>query len=888
MKTLCTLMLCSLLPAAAALAQDAERSSFNKGWKFSKAEKVETEQDSLLSYSHAKPYILPTGNAFLSFQSPHAQPSKPFYNGQPVAIATTEYNDKDWRALDLPHDWGIEGPFKQEYPGETAKLPWWGNAWYRKVFRVDAADKGKDIYLDIDGAMSYSTVYCNGKLVGGWPYGYTSYRVDLTPYLKFGEENTVAVRLENIEESSRWYPGGGIYRNVWLVKKSPVGIAHWGTYITTPQVSAERASIHMEITLQNTNNSSGAAQVVTKVYRQDKDGKPTGAVICSSETSLPSVTDGQTISQKMYVDSPAIWDIDTPNLYTAVTSVQQGGKEIDSYSTSFGIREFKVTSSDGFYLNGRKLPLQGVCLHHDLGALGAAFNVRAMERQLEMMKEMGVNAIRTTHNPSAPEMLDLCDRMGFVVLDELTDTWTVAKKPNGYALLFDDWHEQDLRALIRRDRNHPSVIMWSTGNEIAEQVIPEKFRLAQLLTDIAHDEDPTRPATYGCDRPKGAENGFCKTADVYGFNYKPMMYAGFHKQFPGHPYYGSETSSCISTRGEYFFPVSYNKDLGKSDFQVSSYDLYAPAWAMAPDWEFKGQDENPENLGEFVWTGFDYLGEPTPYNSDLTVLTNFSNPEEQARAKKELEAIGRIAVPSRSSYFGIIDLAGFPKDRYYIYQSRWRPELPMAHILPHWNWPERVGEVTPVHVYTSGDAAELFINGKSQGMKKKKTGEEVPTLEEIRRQPELVKDIYRLCWDEVVYEPGEVKVVAYKDGKVWAEDRVVTAGKTAKMEVTSDRPAMKADGSDLLFVSVRLTDKDGNFSPRADNLIKFSVEGAARIAATDNGDPTSLESFQNPYVKAFNGCALVILRSNGTEGDIRLTVKSKGLPTQTLTLKAEK
>ncbi len=450
--------------------------------------------------------------------------------------------------------------------------------------------------------------------------------------------------------------------------------------------------------------------------------------------------------------------------------------------------------------------------------------------------------------------------MGFLAIPEFTDTWTHAKKPNGYAKLFADWSEADLRSLIRRDRNHPSVILWSTGNEIGEQGDVKRHPISTKLTAIAREEDPTRLATAGCDRPAAGYNGFQKTIDVFGYNYKPHEYRKFHEANPGIPLYGSETSSCISSRGEYLFPVGEKKDGGKIGFHMSSYDLYAPGWAQPPDWEFKGQDENPSVAGEFVWTGFDYLGEPTPFNIDLTVLTNFHTPEAKAKAEDELKALGKIKVPSRSSYFGIIDLAGFKKDRFYIYQARWRPELPMAHILPHWNWQDRIGEITPVHVYTSGDEAELFLNGQSLGRRKKAEFE------------------YRLRWDDVKYAPGELKVVAYKGGKPWKTSTVKTTGPAAKLLLAPDRAAISADGRDLSFLTATVADQDGQMVPRSHPKLKFEISGPGEIVSTDNGDPTDPTSFQSPERAAFNGLALAIVRAKpGTTGPITVRVSSEGL-----------
>ncbi|MBC8096790.1 MAG: DUF4982 domain-containing protein, partial [Akkermansiaceae bacterium] len=579
----------------------------------------------------------------------------------------------------------------------------------------------------------------------------------------------------------------------------------------------------------------------------------------------------ETSSAQIRFKSPKLWSVEKPQRYVAVTTIEQGGKVVDRYETPFGIRTIEFTVDNGFLLNGSRVPLKGVCNHHDLGALGAAINTRGLERQLEILQEMGCNSIRTSHNPPAPELLDLCDRMGFLIIDEFSDTWSRAKKPNGYAPLFKDWAEKDLRAIIRRDRNHPSVILWSTGNEVGEQGSSSGHKISEWLTGIVHQEDPTRLATAGCNNAQAGYNGFQKTIEAFGYNYKPYEYGRFRAANPTQPLYGSETASCISSRGEYFFPVSENKAHGQADFQMSSYDLYAPRWATPPDAEFRGQDEFPFVAGEYVWTGFDYLGEPTPYNSDLSNLLNYTDPAEKARAEKELKEIGKIRTPSRSSYFGIIDLAGFKKDRFYIYQARWRPELKMAHILPHWNWPDRVGQVTPVHVYTSGDEAELFLNGKSLGRKKKS------------------QFAYRLRWDDVVYQPGELKVVAYKGGRKWATDVTKTTEAASKLSLEADRSRIAADGQDLSYVTVAVTDKAGLTVPRSKNRIRFEVEGPGEIVATDNGDATSFESFQSKERNAYNGLALVIIRSKaGQAGTIRLTAQAEGLKPQSLSIKSTK
>ncbi len=841
--------------AACKSPQDRERISLNEGWQFMLVDSADINP--ALAYPAIKNWLLPSGNDFMMNGTAAARPEGNLDGGK---FASSAYEDSQWRTVNLPHDWGIEGPFVQEYAGETAKLPWFGVAWYRKHIQVDRQDEGKRFYLDVDGAMSYAAVWCNGEFVGGWPYGYASFRVDLTPFIKVGKDNVVAIRLDNPDNSSRWYPGGGIYRNVWLVKTSQVHVGQWGTFVTATDITDNSATVNVDVNIENHSGNNVSVDVVTDIYLQDVEGNIKGGVIASSTGKISLASEKNSVSQKVTIDNPKLWDIDEPNMYQAVTTINEGGRKVDSYTTPFGIKTSEFTANDGFHLNGRRVRLQGVCMHHDLGALGAAFNYRAQERQLEILKEMGVNAIRTAHNPPAPEVLELCDRMGLLVIDEFVDTWASPKKPNGYAALFYDWHEQDMRSFMRRDRNHPSVIAWSTGNEVVEQWNEEGRRISQELTNIVHEEDPYRPSTFGSDNPTAPFNGLEYTADVFGFNYKTYLYDKFSEERPEIPFYGSETASCISTRGEYLFPVGEDKSGGKIGFHMSSYDLYAPGWASKPDVEFEAQDRAKADAGEFVWTGFDYLGEPTPFTFDMTVLTNYHNPAEKAKAEEELKAMGKITVPSRSSYFGIVDLAGFKKDRFYIYQARWRPELPMAHILPHWNWEGREGQVTPIHVYTSGDAAELFVNGKSHGMKTRGEYD------------------YRLRWDDVKYEPGEVKVVAYRNGEKWAEDMVKTAGAATQLEAVADRQVMKADGYDLIFVTVRVLDGDGNFVPKADNLVSFSVTGPADIVATDNGDPTSHELFQNKHVKAFNGMCLVILKSKkGQAGDILLKASAEGM-----------
>ena len=719
--------------------------------------------------------------------------------------------DGDSKVVDLPHDWGVDGDFNIDYPGESGKLPWWGKAEYVKNLKVEKT--GKCWFLDIDGAMSWSKVYCNGQFVTEWPYGYASYRADLTPFVKEGD-NEIKITLDNPEESSRWYPGGGIYRNVWLTEADPVGVAHWGTYITTKGDKAR-----LEIRLRNT-GAPVSGTVKTEIHEYEGT-----AVIASAEAKISSIDSTTVVVQEFIFPEAKRWSPEHPNLYKAVTTIDN-----DSYVTVFGMRDVEY-KEDGIYIDGVKTFLKGVCLHHDAGALGAVWNNTAWERRFRMLREMGCNAIRTSHNPPAPEFLDLCDRLGFVVMDEFTDTWTLPKKPNGYALLFNDWADKDLKAMIHRDRNHPSVIFWSIGNETNEQGHPDLYYISQHLTDVCHAEDPTRPTTFGSNIAWASEQDFRHTIDIFGYNYKPHLYAKFHADNPGKLYVGSETASTISSRGMYFFPIKENprgREFCEKDFHVSSYDLHTVPWGQIPEEEWKFQDENPECLGEFVWTGYDYLGEPTPYNA---------------------------GAPSRSSYFGIIDLAGFPKDRFWLYQARWSDKT-VLHVLPHWNWEGREGEVIPVHVYTNCDKVELFVNGKSMG-----------ALERADKQ-------YRLRWDDVVYQPGKVEAIGWKDGKKVTEI-VRTAGKARKIKLTQETGFGEGD---LYYVDVKLTDKKGNFAPKAGNELKFSIKGPGEILAVDAGDPTCLTPFHSDTIKAFNGLASVIVKTKpGEKGRIAITATSDGL-----------
>jgi beta-galactosidase len=774
-----------------------------------------------------------------------------FFKGTAEGAERPDFNDSQWRQVRLPHDWAIEGPFDPKLNPHTGALPVFGTGWYRKSFTLPESAKDRHIFIAFDGAMANSTVWINGKELGGRPYGYSSFTFELTPYLKFGDAaNVVAVRLMPEENSSRWYPGAGIYRNVWLDVTGPVHVAHWGTYVTAPAITPDQATVAVKTEIRN--QSAKEEKVVLQTSVLDGEGhivsrnRIDGTIPAGGEQTLPTT---------VTVNQPQRWDIDHPYLYTLVSEIIQGTDTLDRYTTPFGIRTIKFDNQKGFQLNGRVTKIHGVCMHHDLGALGAAVNRRAIERQLEILKAAGVNAIRTSHNPPAPELLELCDRMGLVVMDEAFDMWRIPKVPNGYSKYYDQWSERDLRDMARRDRNHPSIIMWSIGNEIPEQREPAGAKEAQRLTNFFHEEDPTRPTTSAFNSWKDAiKNGLADEVDIPGFNYQPMHYEQIMKDHPGWTIYGSETASCVSSRGVYHLPIEhYRKD---ESHQISSYDVVAPPWAYCPDVEFTYQDRLPQVLGEFVWTGFDYIGEPTPYFD-----THPLNPADW---------------PARSSYFGMVDLAGFPKDRYYLYQSEWTTK-PMVHLLPHWNWPGMEGKPIPVMCYSNADEVELFLNGKSLGRKKRYSDKwEMPVGPNVSEDGKFLTK-YRLIW-QVPYDPGTLKAVAYRDGKQVAVEEMRTAGAPAKIVLSPDRKVIQADGDDLSFVTVRIEDKSGNLCPMADNLVHFEVTGAGRIRAVDNGNAATVESFQADHRKAFSGMALLIVTSEqGRPGRIQVTATSDGL-----------
>ncbi|KAF2009698.1 glycoside hydrolase family 2 protein [Aaosphaeria arxii CBS 175.79] len=828
-----------------------ERTSINADWRF---ERFVDAPDSL-SYETLRPWILPSANNFLNgdkYEAPGEEAP-----GSDVEFIQPDFDDQGWEQLDLPHDWAITGTFDAPgVEGGLGRLPINGVGWYRKTLSLEdeLIASGKSIFLDVDGAMSYAAVWLNGKFVGGWPFGYNSFRLDLTPFAKSGE-NQLVIRLENLLDSSRWYPGAGIYRNVWLVTASPVHVAHFGTYVTTPSVSADEATVDVAIEIENAGNSTSQVEIETKIYELDPTSrKPTGDSLATVKSTRVAVEgkSKQAVNGSTTVANPKLWGpppSQKPNEYIAVSTLSINGTEVDSYETPFGIRTVQYDPLKGILLNGEPVRVYGTCNHHDLGSLGAAFNYRAAERQIQMLQDMGNNALRTSHNPPAPEFLDIADRLGLMVQDEIFDTWSFPKVKNDFHRIFKEWHEPDLRSFIRRDRNHPSIIAWSIGNEIPEQANSTGGETGKILQDIAHAEDPTRQVTNGLNTAKPG-SPFTDVIDIIGLNYQGegkgnswvSTFPDFQKAYPNKMIWSTESASTVASRGIYIFPVHSNistivgagpgEGADPETQQVSAYGLYAPPWAASQDKVFEQQDKHPYVAGEFVWTGWDYIGEPTPYDNS-----------------------------SRSSYFGIIDLAGFPKERYYLYQSRWRPELAQAKLIPHWTWPDRVGKVTPVHVFTSGDEAELFVNDVSAGRKKKGQYD------------------YRLRWDNVTYSPGSIRVVAYKDGKEWASDSHVTVSEATALNVTADRTTIRGDGQDLSFITVAVVDKDGNTIPQGDNEITFSVSsGPGKIISTDNGDATDMVPFPSHSRKAFSGLALAIVKAEaGSQGEIVIEAKADGL-----------
>lgn len=775
--------------------------------------------------------------------------------------SSPDSDDSTWRILSLPHDWSIEGDFSLDNPSTPGggALPG-GIGWYRKTFTLPETDRGKVVYVDFDGVYRNSEVWINGHSLGFRPNGYVSFRYDLTPYLRYGSQpNVIVVKADNSEQpNSRWYSGSGIYRNVWLVKVNPVHVDNWGTFVHDMRISPEEVTFSLEVRIRNSSEADRDAEVSTSIY----DARMREA----------------SVDHQFLIPNPKLWSPDSPSLYTAVTEVKVAGKVVDRYETVFGLRSFRWDSATGFYLNDKPLKIKGVCLHHDLGCLGAAVNTRAIERQLQIMKEMGVNAIRTSHNAPAPELLDLCDRMGLLVQDESFDMWERRKSPYDYARYFAEWHERDLTDEILRDRNHASVFMWSIGNEVLEQwshanATELDLQAANLILNAGHAIDPallkdttlsrqslitrhlaaivkrldtSRVVTAGCNEVNPANHLFRSDAlDVLGFNYHEQYLEPFLRNFPGKKLIVSESTSALMTRGYYEMPSdhiyirpeSWDKPFEAPEHVCSSYDNCHVPWGSTHEKTWHLVKTLPHVSGLFVWTGFDYLGEPTPY-----------------------------WWPSRSSFFGIVDLAGFPKDVYYMYKSEWTDE-PVLHIFPHWNWKE--GE--PVDIwgyYNNADEVELYLNGKSLGVRQK------------------TDSTYHVSW-RVPFTPGTLKAVSRLGGKEVLVKEIHTAGEPARLVLTPDRSVIQADGSDLSFVTVDVCDIDGNRVPDATPLIRFSVEGPGEIAGTDNGDPNDPNSLRKPKRQAYYGKALVVIRNKGGQGDIHLKAIAEGLPEATVTIQAQ-
>lgn len=772
-----------------------------------------------------------------------------FTKGEVSNAEMPAFNDAKWETVDIPHDWAIFGPFDKSNDlqnvavtqnfetqaslktGRTGGLPYVGIGWYRTTFH---STPRKQTTLIFDGAMSEARVFVNGKEACFWPCGYNSFYCDVTSLVnEDGKNNTLAVRLENRPQSSRWYPGAGLYRNVHVVTTEKIHVPVWGTQITTPYVKDEYASICLRTTILN----AGKTELTVVTDIMDADGQ-----VVSTKTNKGVINHGQPFTQNFIVERPKLWSPETPVLYKAVSKIYSGDTLLDTYSTRFGIRTIEYIADRGFYLNGKRRKFQGVCNHHDLGPLGAAINVAALRHQLTLLKEMGCDAIRTSHNMPAPELVELCDEMGFMMMLEPFDEWDIAKCDNGYHRFFNEWAEKDMVNMLRQYRNNPCVVMWSIGNEVPTQWSPEGYKVAKFLQDICHREDPTRPVTCGMDQVKSVlANGFAAMLDIPGLNYRAHLYDEAYERLPQNIILGSETSSTVSSRGVYKFPVERKAGAMYDDHQSSSYDLEYCNWSNIPDIDFARAEDHEWTIGQFVWTGFDYLGEPSPYDTN--------------------------AWPNHSSMFGIIDLASIPKDRYYLYRSVWNKEAETLHILPHWNWEGREGEKTPVFVYTNYPSAELFINGKSYGRQtKNKNG--------------TVENRYRLMWHDAVYQPGEVRVVAYDEqGNPVAEKTVRTAGKPHHIELVTDRSSLQADGKDLAYVTLRIVDKDGNLCPNDGRLVSFKVKGAGKYRASANGDPTCLDLFHKPEMHAFGGMLTVIVQSGEKTGEIELQATAKGIKT---------
>ncbi len=813
-------LLLSLLAITQAATADSRSVNFNSGWKFSLGDDAEASK--------------------------------------------TDFNDSDWRTLNLPHDWAIEGKFSPDNPSGTGggALPG-GIGWYRKTFKLDQSIKGKQVYIDFDGAYMNSTVYINGYELGTRPYGYASFSYNITPYLKPNGENVVSVRVDNAEQpNSRWYSGCGIYRNVWLRIVDDCNIAKDGVYVMTPNLN----DVLVETDVRNLSAKNQKRPLSISII------SPDGQIVAQKDTVVNVPKNGsQVFANSLSVSNPKLWSVKTPDLYTVEVKLGE-----DDYKTKFGFRTINFDVDKGFSLNGENMKINGVCLHHDAGALGAVTNTAAMRRQLKILKEMGANAIRTTHNPVAPEFLDLCDEMGFLVMDDTFDMWRKRKTAHDYSRYFDEWHETDLTDQVKRDRNHPSVIIWNIGNEVLEQWTDAKADtlsleeanlilnfgrskdmlaaegdelsvnslLTRKLADMVRDLDSTRPITAGCNEPDPGNHLFRSGAlDLIGFNYHDDWFKDVPKNFPGKPFIVTESVSGLMTRGYYVMPSDsmiivperWDKPYFDASFSCSSYDNCHVPWGNTHEGTMRHVKNNDFISGQFVWTGFDYLGEPTPYGW-----------------------------PARSSYFGIVDLAGFPKDVYYMYQSEWNPDSTVLHVYPHWNW-EKGQNVDIWAYYNNADEVELFVNGKSQGVRKKGA------------------DDFHVVWN-TIFEPGTLTAVSRKDGKEVKRQEIKTASTPYAIRLTPDREGIESNGTDLSYITVEIVDKEGNLCPGATDVVTFDVTGSGFNAGVDNGNPTSLEMFKSDTRKAFYGKTLLIVQNNGDSGEIQITATAPGLQPANITL----
>jgi glycoside hydrolase family 2, candidate beta-galactosidase len=777
-------------------------------------------------------------------------------------FSESAYNDAHWQSVTVPHDWAIYGPFDMEndiqrtaikqdgqkaaieHTGRTGGLPFVGVGWYRTTFDVSTLTNDKEVFVQFDGAMSNPEVYVNGQKAGEWHNGYNTFFLNITPYVK-AKNNTLAVRLNNLTQMSRWYPGAGLYRNVHIITKNKTHIPIWGIQITTPEVTNNFAKVVVNTEFVAAKKEAIAAE--TTIFNQ------WGEKVAHSSNQATAYTTDK-ITTELYIDKPLLWDIGKPNLYKAVTKLYENGQLKDEVSTTFGVRTIELKPNDGLYLNGRKIKIQGVCMHHDLGALGAAVNESAIRRQIRTMQDMGANAIRTSHNMPAPEYVRAADELGMLLAVESFDEWAIAKVENGYHLYFKEWAEKDLTNLVKHYRNNPSVLMWFIGNEVEEQSAESGSQVAYYLQSIVQKLDPTRPVSNGMDRPQDIlRNNMAATMQLAGFNYRPFKYREAYKKLPQRLFLGSETASTVSSRGVYKFPVVRKSMAKYADMQSSSYDVEHCGWSNLPEDDCIHQEDLPYMIGEFIWTGFDYLGEPTPYY---------------------------VEWPSHSSYFGAVDLAGLPKDRFYLYRSHWNKEAETLHILPHWNWEGREGETTPIFVYTNYPSAELFINGKSQGKRYKDLSIKLEEEEKDGNPEDLERQKrYRLMWMDTKYEAGVVKVVAYdNNGKAVAEKEIRTAGKPYALRLTTHKEtAFSPNGKDLAYITVEAVDKDGNLCPNVNDLVTFSVKGVGSYRAAANGDPTCTDVFHLPKMHLFNGKLVVILQSGEEKGKTTLKAQSKRL-----------